>query len=59
MVFDDELAATHFLRLARQEMERSGVEVPPRVSHKTASERLGPLGQPWQTSNGGQATCAF
>ncbi len=28
VVFDDELAATHFLRVAKNEMERAGVEVP-------------------------------
>ena len=28
VVFDDELAATHFLRVARQEMARAGVRVP-------------------------------
>ena len=33
VVFDDGLAAAHFLRVARQEMERSGVEVPLCVSH--------------------------
>ena len=47
VVFDDELAATHFLRLASREMERAGVEVPLRVSHKAALERLWPLGRVW------------
>ena len=51
VVFDDELAATHFLRLARREMDRAGVEVPLWVSHKAALERLGPLGQAWQSSS--------
>ena len=44
VVFDDDLAATHFLRVARREMKRAGVEVPLRVSHKAALERLGPAG---------------
>ena len=43
VVFDDELAASHFLRVAREEMERAGVEVPLWVSHKAALERQGPL----------------
>ena len=56
VVFDDDLAATHFLRVARSEMERAGVEVPLWVSHKDALERLGPLGRAWQTSDGRQPT---
>ena len=52
MVFDDELAATHFLRVARQEMERAGVEVPLWVSHKVALERLGPLNDVWNAPKG-------
>ncbi len=51
VVFDDDLAATHFLRVARQEMERAGVEVPLRVSHKAALEGQGPLGRGWTTSD--------
>ena len=48
VVFDDELAATHFLHVARSELERTGVDVPLWVSHKAALERLGPLGRAWQ-----------
>ena len=48
VVFDDELAASHFLRVARQEMERAGVEVPLWVSNKAVLERLGPMGRAWQ-----------
>ena len=59
VVFDDELAATHFLRLAGEEMERSGVDVPLRVSHRAALAGMGPMGQVWQTSSGCQATCPF
>ena len=43
IVFDGELAAAHFLRVAREEMERTGVEVPLWVSHKAAIEDLGSL----------------
>ena len=59
VVFDDELAASHFLRVARQETERTGVEVPLWVSHKAVLERLGPLGRAWQSTDGWQFTSAF
>ena len=59
VVFDDELAATHFLRLARREMERAAVEVPLQVSHKAALERLGPLGRAWTTPDRLETTYAF
>ena len=59
VVFDDELAATHFLRVAREEMGRAGVEVPLWVSHRAALERLGPLGRAWQSTDGWQFTNAF
>ena len=49
VVFDDELPANHFLRVARGEMERVGVEVPLQVSHERALRAEGPLGQAWVT----------
>ena len=49
VVFDDDLAASHFLRVARGEMERVGVDVPLLVSYKAALEQLGPLGRLWQS----------
>ena len=49
VVFDDELAATDFLRVVRQDMEMAGVEGPLWVSHQAALERLGPLGRTWQS----------
>ena len=48
IVFHDELAATHFLRVAREETNRAGVEVPLLVSHKDLLEREGPLGRAWR-----------
>ena len=48
VVFDDELAASHFLRVAREEMRRAGVEVPLWVSHRSLLEGVGPLGPTWQ-----------
>ena len=49
VVFDDEIAATHFLRVAREEMRTEGVAVPLWVSHKEAVDALGPLGRAWRT----------
>ena len=49
VVFDDELAAHHFLRVARRAMERARVEVPLRVSHRAALEREGPLADAWRS----------
>ena len=48
VVFDDEVAAAHFLRVAEEEMDRAGVEVPLRVSHTAALEGPGPLGRAWR-----------
>ena len=47
VVFDDHIAQTHFLRIAREEMARAGVEVPLLVSHRELVEREGPLGRAW------------
>ena len=44
VVFDDEIAQTHFLRVAREEMRADGVAVPLWVSHREAIDALGPLG---------------
>ena len=49
VVFHDEMAQTHFLRAAGEEMERARVRVPLWVSHKTSLEELGPLGRAWRT----------
>ena len=47
VVFDDELAAHHFLRVARAEMRNVGVDLPLWVSHRGLVEREGPLGGAW------------
>ena len=47
VVFDDDIAATHFLMLAEREMARAGVNVPLWVSHREAIDALGPLGNAW------------
>ena len=49
IVFDDDIARTHFLRLAREEMQANGVAVPLWVSHRAAVEEMGPLGRAWRT----------
>ncbi len=47
IVFEDEVAADHFRRVARQEMARAAVELPLLVSDRRTVERLGPLGGAW------------
>ena len=47
VVFDDDIAAGHFLRVAEREMKRAGVPVPLRVSHRSGINALGPLGRTW------------
>ena len=59
VVFDDDLAASHFLRVASDEMGRAGVRVPLWVSHRNALERLGPLGAAWQTPGRWEPSCPF
>ena len=47
VVFEDELAANQFLRVAHAEMNRSSVELPLFVSNRNLMVRLGPLGTSW------------
>ena len=47
VVFDDNLAATHFLGLAAEELARTRVEIPLLVSHRELLEREGSLGRAW------------
>ena len=49
VVFDDDTAATHFLRLAREETAQAKSTVPLWVSHGAAIDALGPLGRAWRT----------
>ena len=44
VVCDDDLAATHFLRVAQGDMERAGASFPLLVSSRRLLERQGPLG---------------
>ena len=59
VVFDDDLAASHFLRVAADEMRRAGVRVPLWVSHRNALERSGPLGAAWQAPGRWEPSCPF
>ena len=59
VVFDDDIAAGHFLRVADREMRRAGVRVPLWVSHKAALEELGPLGAAWLRPGSFQPGYAF
>ena len=49
VVFNEEAAATGFLRVATKEMEREGASLPLLVSHRDLVERRGPLGRAWRT----------
>ena len=49
VVFEDAIAASHFLMLAEREMAQAGVKVPLWVSHRQAIDALGPLGPAWRT----------
>ena len=49
VVFDDDIAQTHFLRVAREEMRAKRVSVPLWVSHREAIDQMGPLGRAWRT----------
>ncbi len=55
VVIGDDIAATHFLRVAREEMTESRVEVPLLVSHEGLIAREGPLGRAWRTPDGWEA----
>ena len=59
VVFDDELAAGHFLRVAGTEMRWAGVRAPLWVSHQAALERFGPLGMAWRTPGRWEPDCPF
>ncbi len=48
VVFDDSLAETNFLGVARREMERTGASLPLWVSFRERVEKVGPLGVAWR-----------
>ena len=53
VVFHEDLAATHFLRVALEEMVRTRTPLPLLVSHRGLVEREGPLGRAWRAPGGG------
>ena len=59
VVFEDEIAQTHFLRVARDEMARAGITVPLQVSHRSLLEKVGPLGQAWRSMDEEEPTYSF
>ena len=59
VVFEDELAAAHFLRVARQAMWRAGVEVPLWASYNRLLGSQGPLGRTWSSLDGSHARLCF
>ncbi len=59
VVFDDELAQGHFLRIADREMRRAGVHVPLMASHRRLLEREGPLGRAWFATGATEPAHAF
>ena len=52
VVFDDSVAPTHFLEVARREMARVRVPLPLLVSHRQLVEGVGPLGAAWLAPDG-------
>ena len=59
VVFDDDIALTHFLAVAAREMERARVTVPLLASHRELVERAGPLGPAWIARSGDEPDYAF
>ncbi len=59
VVFDEEIAHTHFLRVAREEMRARNVAVPLWVSHRAAIDALGPLGRAWRSPGDPQSPQAL
>ena len=49
VVFDDDVAEAHFLRIAADEMDRARVQVPLFVAPRNLLERAGPLGPAWRS----------
>ena len=49
VVFEDDLTADHFLRVAGESMAEEQVSVPLLVSDRSAMERSGPLGSAWRS----------
>ena len=59
VVLHDAIAQTHFMRVARQELSRTGMEVPLLVSHSRLLERTGPLRPVWHEPDNFEPAYAF
>ena len=59
VVFEQDLLASRFIAVARQEMDRVGVDIPLFVSDKERIEDAGPLGAIWLGASGWQRRRAF
>ncbi len=59
VVFDDDIALTHFLEVAAREMERARVRVPLLASHRELMENVGPQGPAWIARSGDPPGYAF
>ena len=59
IVFDDDLAATRFRRVARETLARDRITVPLWVSHRRALAQLGPLGPAWRSPLSSTPAAAF
>ncbi|MDD9994998.1 MAG: replication-relaxation family protein [Dehalococcoidia bacterium] len=53
VVFDEDIAQAHFIKVARFEMDRVRVAIPLLASHRDLLEQEGPLGRAWFAPNGG------
>ena len=59
VVFDDHIALTHFLTVAKAEMQRARVRVPLLASHQELIGSAGPLGRAWIARSGDPPDYAF
>ncbi len=59
VVFEDAVAPAHFLRVAREEMARSGVDVPLWTASRDHLESAGALGAAWRSTHHLEPTHAF
>ncbi|MDE2967342.1 MAG: hypothetical protein OXS30_07660 [Chloroflexota bacterium] len=59
IVFDDALAADHFQRVAREEMDHAGVELPVFASDRRVLTQHGPLGRVWTMHGERHARAVF
>ena len=59
VVFDDDIALTHFLTVAARETERARVRIPLLASHRELIQQAGPLGRAWTARSGDPPDYAF